>query len=293
MPSLFTKVKAKMDLYAHEKVRSLLDGQYGSVFKGRSLDFDDLREYIPGDDVKDIDWKATARSSGIRIRRYQAIRKHNILLVVDTGRHMAATSKSGSNKRDISIMTAGVLGYIVLRHGDLIGLVSGDAKNNAYIPFKGDDRHIELLLRHIEKSTQLAAAPSNIMNQLEYIARNLRRKMMLVVVANDDELTGEHQHIIRRLRAQHEILWITVNDTSGLDGNRSFYDIDDLAELPYFIRKQTKLQTDFDRRQQLYYHEYSTALERLGVISERISGEEDVVGSFFSLLERQKHARWR
>ena len=76
MPSLFAKVKAKMDLYAHEKVRSLLDGQYGSVFKGRSLDFDDLREYIPGDDVKDIDWKATARSSGIRIRRYQAIIKH-------------------------------------------------------------------------------------------------------------------------------------------------------------------------------------------------------------------------
>ena len=55
MPSLFAKVKAKMDLYAHEKVRSLLDGQYGSVFKGRSLDFDDLREYIPGDDVKNID----------------------------------------------------------------------------------------------------------------------------------------------------------------------------------------------------------------------------------------------
>jgi hypothetical protein len=65
-----------------------------------------------------------------------------------------------------------------------------------------------------------------------------------------------------------------------------------LAELPYFIRKQTKLQADFDREQQLYYREYSTALERLGVVSERISGEEDVVGSFFSLLERQKHARW-
>ena len=112
------------------------------------------------------------------------------------------------------------------------------------------------------------------------------------MVANDDELTGEHQHIIRRLRAQHEILWITVNDSSGLDENRSFYDIDDLSELPYFIRKQTKLQADFNREQQSYYREYSTTLERLGVVSERISGEEDVVGSFFSLLERQKHARW-
>ena len=88
------------------------------------------------------------------------------------------------------------------------------------------------------------------------------------------------------------MLWITVNDASGLDGNRNFYDIDDLSELPYFICKQTKLQADFNREQQSYYREYSTALERLGVVSERISGEEDVVGSFFSLLERQKHARW-
>lgn len=46
-----------MAIYAHEKVRGVLEGEYGSVFKGRSMDFDDLREYIPGDDVKDIDWK--------------------------------------------------------------------------------------------------------------------------------------------------------------------------------------------------------------------------------------------
>lgn len=102
MPSLLVKVKAKMTLHAHEKVRGLLEGQYGSVFKGRSLDFDDLREYLPGDDIKDIDWRATARSGSTRIRRYVAVRKHNILLVVDTGRSMAATSEDGDSKRDVS-----------------------------------------------------------------------------------------------------------------------------------------------------------------------------------------------
>ena len=56
MPSLVVKVKAKMALHAHEKVRGILEGQYGSIFKGRSMDFDDLREYIVGDDIKDIDW---------------------------------------------------------------------------------------------------------------------------------------------------------------------------------------------------------------------------------------------
>ncbi|MGB2787690.1 MAG: DUF58 domain-containing protein, partial [Candidatus Saccharimonadaceae bacterium] len=90
MPSLLVKVKAKMAIHAHEKVRGVLEGEYGSVFKGRSMDFDDLREYVVGDDIKDIDWKATARSGSTLIRRYIAIRKHNIMLVVDTGRDMAA-----------------------------------------------------------------------------------------------------------------------------------------------------------------------------------------------------------
>src|ERR1700754_2323679 len=104
MASLSVKVRRKMSIMAHRKVRTALEGEYASVSKGRSMDFDDLREYIIGDDVKDIDWKATARSGSVRIRRYVAIRKHNILLVVDTGRSMAATAPSGECKRDIAVM---------------------------------------------------------------------------------------------------------------------------------------------------------------------------------------------
>ena len=57
MSSLLSQVKSKMMIYSHEKTRELLSGEYGSVFKGRSMDFDDLREYVIGDDTKDIDWK--------------------------------------------------------------------------------------------------------------------------------------------------------------------------------------------------------------------------------------------
>src|SRR6478752_9672895 len=107
MASLLVKVRRKMSITAYRKVRSALEGEYASVFKGRSMDFDDLREYVPGDDVKDIEWRATARSGQVRIKRYVAIRKHNIMLVVDTGRSMAATAPSGEIKRDIAVMAAG------------------------------------------------------------------------------------------------------------------------------------------------------------------------------------------
>lgn len=291
MGSLLVKVKAKMSIHAHEKVRGLLEGEYGSVFKGRSMDFDDLREYSPGDDVKDIDWKATARSGNVRIRRYVAIRKHNILLVVDTGRNMAATAENGDNKRDVSVMIAGVLSYIALKHGDLVGLVAGTSKNTHYFPFKGDSTHIERLLQYIDKNTTLSSDSGNIVSQLEYISHNLRRKMILVVISDDSEATPEYQTVLRRLRAQHEILWLTVGDTSGLDMLHTYYDTDGLAMLPDFIRSRASLQSSFREAHEEALQSRTTELERLGIMSERITGDADVVTGLFTLLERHKHAR--
>ncbi|NCC19663.1 DUF58 domain-containing protein [Candidatus Saccharibacteria bacterium] len=289
MPSLLVKVKAKMALHAHDKVRGLLEGEYGSVFKGRSMDFDDLREYVPGDDVKDIDWKATARSGSTRIRRYVAVRKHNILLVVDTGRNMAATSEHGDNKRDVSVMAAGVISYIALKHGDLVGLVAGTSRSTKYFPFKGSSAHVEQMLQYIETNTTLDGEPGDIATQLSYIVRSLRRKMMLVVLSDDSELTPEHQQLLRRLRAQHEVAWLTIGDSSGLGVDNESYDIDGVALLPFYIRRQSKLQQAFADAQQLMVEANKSMLERLGVVSQRIGGDRDVVTGLFKLLERQKH----
>lgn len=289
MPSLLVQVKAKMALHAHEKVRGLLEGEYGSVFKGRSMDFDDLREYAPGDDVKDIDWKATARSGATLIRRYVAVRKHNILLVVDTGRNMAATSSDGDNKRDVAVMTAGVISYIALKHGDLVGLVAGDTQRTAYIPFKGTTPHVERLLQDIHTNTALTAAPGNIVTQLEYIAKNLRRRMMLVVISDDSDMTPAHQQILRRLRAQHEIVWLSIGDASGLD-DAEYFDIDGVAALPRSVRTNKALRQAFAADEAARVHEKAKTLERLGIVSERITGDEMVVPGLFKALERQKHA---
>ncbi len=81
MASLLQRVKSKLAIFAHRKARGMLDGEYGSVFRGRSLDFDDLRAYVPGDEVRDIDWKATARHGSPLIRRYVAVRRQTVLLV--------------------------------------------------------------------------------------------------------------------------------------------------------------------------------------------------------------------
>ena len=294
MGSLLVKVKTKMSIHAHEKVRGLLEGQYGSVFKGRSMDFDDLREYIPGDDVKDIDWKATARSGQTRIKRYVAVRKHNILLVVDTGRDMAALSDGGDVKKDVSVMAAGVIGYIAQKHGDLVALVAGNAEGSKYLPLKSSNDHLERILQHIDAGANLEGTPSDLTVQLEYIARTIRRRMMLIIISDDGLLTKKHEKLLRRLGAQHEIMWLTVGDANICDEkwqNDIMEEIDDRLAIPQFLRKSKKLEQEFLSSTKSQHEQFMASANRLGISSERIAGEEDVVSGIFKLLERQRSAR--
>jgi uncharacterized protein (DUF58 family) len=121
MPALLTPVKSKLFIVAHRRTWGLLDGEYASVFRGRSLDYDDLREYVTGDEVRDIDWKATARHGSPLVKRWVATRTQTVLFVVDTGSGMAAQTSSGEPKSAVAITLVGMLGYLALRHGDLVG----------------------------------------------------------------------------------------------------------------------------------------------------------------------------
>ena len=79
--SYLNKIKANISIYARKNTSSLLDGSYRSIFKGKSLNFDDLREYVVGDNVKDIDLKASARSRKLLVKEYIAERTHNFMII--------------------------------------------------------------------------------------------------------------------------------------------------------------------------------------------------------------------
>ncbi len=279
-----------MALYAHEKVRGILEGEYGSVFKGRSMDFDDLREYIPGDDVKDIDWKATARSGSVRIRRYIAVRKHNILLVVDTGRNMSAVTESGESKKAAAVLLAGIVGSVAIKHGDFVGLVHGDSTHSAYVPLKTGRTHLEQILQKIDNAITDDAEPSDLATQLEYVARNLRRKMLVVVISDEFDFDDRTRAAVRRLRAQHEILWAVVSD-ADLTATGGMVDVADWRRIPAYLRADRALQTAYRAAVSQQRQQFDASLSRLSIVCERIGREAEAVHQVFRLLERHKSAR--
>jgi len=289
MASLLQRVKSKMFIVAHRKALGLLDGEYGSVFTGRSLDFDDLRAYTPGDDVRDIDWKATARHGSPLVKRYVAVRRQTVLLVADTGRNMAALAASGECKRDIAIQALGVLGYLAHRHGDVVGLVHGNAEGSRTIPPRSGEDHLELLLQEAHRSAVLDGGRSGIARQLEHVLRTVSRRTLLVVVADELLPDTAMENMLRRLQARHEVLWFTVRDAElAGPSNADAFDVADGSGIPAAIAADPAVRTAYlqartereQRRQELF--------RRLGIAEGRAGSSAGVLPELFALLERHR-----
>jgi uncharacterized protein (DUF58 family) len=290
MPALLTKVKSKLFIVARRKTWGLLDGEYASVFRGRSLDYDDLREYVHGDEVRDIDWKATARHGAPLVKRYVASRKQSLLLVVDTGRGMAARTTSGEQKSAVAVTACGMLGYLALRHGDLVGLVAGDSAGTRPHPAKGSEAHLERLLRAIEGRTTLHAGQSRLGNHLAYVAEHYRQRMILLIVADDHDLSADEQVLIRRLHAQHEILWLTVEDADPTTNGpgEDAYDVGDDVVLPPEVRFDARLRTAYATAVRSRRESVERTLDQLSIVHARVGSTADIMGTVFRLLERQR-----
>jgi len=291
--SLLQRVKSKMAIFAHRKARGMLDGEYGSVFRGRSLDFDDLRAYVPGDEVRDIDWKASARHGSPLIKRYAAVRRQTVLLIADTGRNMAAEARDGETKKDIAVMALGVVGYLAHRHGDVVGLVCGDANGSRAIPAKAGESHLERLLREVDSATAPDSGPSNIDGQLEHVARTVKGRYLLFVVADERAADAGTEQLLRRLRAQHEILWLTIRDADLVGERQAGQDavsVADSALLPGHLASSPGVLAAYARAAVERDAGRHAMFRRAGITEGHVTGSAGVMTELFALLERHRRA---
>lgn len=294
MPSLLRRVKTRLSIPAHRKVRGLLEGEYTSIFHGRSIEFDDLRHYVPGDELKDIDWKATARIGSPMTRRYIASRKHTVMIVADTGRGMAALAQSGEVKSDIGIVAAGVIGYLASTHGDLVGLAAGDDATTEYRRPESTEASLERILELIAAKTSLDAAASDLTTQLRYISRSFRRRMILLIIADDRQLADDEISLLRRLAVQHEILWVSVADADPTQAgwtDRGMFDVADNFEVPSFVRGSRALRAAFAANTLQTVERARGIFDSLAISSTRVESEADVIPSLLRLLQMHRHAR--
>jgi uncharacterized protein (DUF58 family) len=216
--------------YFGTDTRGLFEGGRYALLHTRSLEFDDLRPYVPGDDVRDIDWKASARSGNVLIKRFVDEKHHKILLVADAGRNMTAQAPSGEAKIDVAANILGAVGLITLGRSDQIGMVYGDNRGCVNIRQGRGETHIENMLHRFYDHALTKPGSSDIACQLDYVATHYRHSMLIVVVSDEPEVDGRLEEAVRRLTGRHDVLWAMVADAPAIgtpDARLDGYDVAD------------------------------------------------------------------
>ncbi len=290
MPSLVHKVKGKLSIHVRRRSVALLDGGYASVHKGRSMDFDDLREYAVGDDVRDIDWRASARHGSMLIKRYVAERHFSLIVIMPAGREMAATAAGGEPKRDIAVMVAGVLGWLAVRHGDDVSMVSGGPGRIHATRSRTSEGHLEHLLQETIALSQPDSPPSDLPGLLRHVTRAVKGRRVLLIIADDGVEPELVEDALRTLRLRHEVLWVDIADLDplGLPRDTLVRDVSSRRPLPDLLAADRDLARAFSESESRRRSDVETMLRRTDVSAARVGHTDEVVPMMVRMLEKRR-----
>lgn len=280
-----TKVKANLSIYTKKKTSNILEGSYNSIYKGKSMNFEDLREYVIGDNVKDIDWKASARSNKILIKQYIAEKKHNILFILDSGKKMLADTRDLESKKEVALMATGTIGYLVDKHGDSISAIYKAQDNIKLFPFKTGLYNIEKILNSYEKEID---TENDLESLINYVLKFIRRRMIIFVVTDIDGMSNISEGTLRRLSLLHDVMFINISD-AFMTGYNAF-DVDQDSYIPDYILEDEKLKDIELEIKTKVYEETKEKFKKYKIITTTINKQKDIVNDVFKLLERRKNA---
>lgn len=280
------KIKANIAIYSNKKTKNILDGTYKSVYKGKSLNFENMREYVIGDDVKDIDWKSSARSGSILVKQFIAEKKHNIMLIMDTGIKMMGDSDTHEKKKDIALFTAGTIGYLAIKNNDYVGMILTNKEKIDFKPFKYNLYNLEEYLCDYDKYAE--ENDGNINELLEYAYKNIKKRMIIFVITDMSGVDQLKVQILKKLKQIHDVLVISINDNfmSGQD----VYDVECREYIPDFLLSDKKL-NEIERQIRDNLKQKNLAkLKRVNVSYKTLSGTNEINHKIIELLEEHRYA---
>lgn len=296
MPSLLKRIKSKLFIASYRKATHALEGEYLSLMRGRSMDFDELREYVPGDDVKDIDWKASARHSSPLVKQYVANRKKPVYFVVDGGKNMKALSTEFESKKDIVVDIVGVLGFLTVKHSDTVGLIVGDALHVHRIPQRETESHLERILENVESRIESSENDGDIIKLLDFITRSTKSKGLVVVVADELSFNEKFDVLLRKIKANHEIVWISVSDGNPLNVESNDVLVEDIETgetIPSYLRNKKNINESIMLLEQSRRNDMENYFKRLGISHAIITKTSETIPVLLKLLERRIRERRR
>jgi uncharacterized protein (DUF58 family) len=206
-PELLRKIR-RIEVRARRLVDQLFLGKYHSVFRGRGLEFSEVREYQPGDDVRIIDWNVTARMGTPYVKKFVEERELTIYLLVD----MSASegfSTAPQTKAELAAEIAALLALAAVHNNDRVGLIAFTEQVERFLPPRKGSQHVLRLIRELlylspaRRGTDIAAA-------LGFLSRVARRRSVAFLFS--DFLVGGYEAALRVAARRHDIIAISLSD---------------------------------------------------------------------------------
>jgi uncharacterized protein (DUF58 family) len=198
----------RIEIATRHLVRSIVAGEYSSAFRGRGVEFSEVREYQPGDDIRTIDWNVTARLGAAYVKRYLEERELTLLFVVDA----SASGDFGTRirtKRALAVEVCAVLALAAARNNDRVGLAWATDRVERFVPPGRGRRHV---LRVIDDllAFEPAATATNLSAALDFADSILRRRSVVFLVS--DFLTTGYQLPLERVARRHDVIALQLYD---------------------------------------------------------------------------------
>ena len=198
----------RIEIRTNRLVNESLAGEYHSVFKGRGMEFDEVREYALGDDVRSIDWNVTSRMGHPFVKKYVEERELTVMLVVDA----SASGDFGTvqrTKREVAAEVCALLAFSAIRNNDRVGLLIFTDREEKYIPPRKGRHHVLRVIREV-LTTRPKGKGTNLALALESLSRGIRRRSVAFVVS--DFLDVGFEKALRIANQKHDLIAIALSD---------------------------------------------------------------------------------
>lgn len=209
---ILNKVR-RIQIMTSHLVADLFAGQYHSVFKGQGMEFDEVREYTPGDEIRSIDWNVTARMGTPFIKKFVEERELTVMLLLD----MSGSCRFGSEKQLKSQLAAelcSVLAFSAIQNSDRVGFIGFTDRIEKFVPPRKGLRHVlrvvreALYLKPESQGTDIAAA-------IEYLNRVTKRKAVVFIIS--DFFATEFRKALTIASRRHDVTAVTITDPRELE----------------------------------------------------------------------------
>ncbi len=276
----------KLEIQTKGIVNTLFGGEYQSAFKGRGMEFSEVRAYNYGDDIRQIDWNVTARTGDPFIKIFEEEREQTLMLCVDISQSGVFGSVE-QTKMDLAIEICAVLAFSAIKNSDKVGLVLFSDRIEKVVPPKKGRTHVLRLIRELY-TTKPEGHGTSISGALSYINRLLDRKAIVVLASDFQDSNFDKE--LRITNQKHDLVSIIVSDTMEDElpdmGIIPFKDAESEKDI-LIDTSSKKVRSEYKKRRFILKKELSEKLRKMKIDSVEVSTNQSYVQPLMNFLMRR------